>query len=151
MANARRLNLSRDGITSAKWRRVRIGLTAPLQLQSITKSLGAVGFVSKTQSLAEIRKAIAQVLSGGDAFSRVVAVINSDGLEARLARFRSLTPAQLRVLQAMADGGLNKQIAYDLGISEITVKFHVKNIIAALHLPNRTSAAIEFKELQKYL
>lgn len=122
-----------------------------LQLQSITKSLGAVGFVSKTQSLSEIRKAIAQVLAGGNAFSRVVAAINSDDLEIRLARFRSLTPAQLRVLQAMADGALNKQIAYDLGISEITVKFHVKNILATLHLPNRTSAAIELKELQKYL
>lgn len=122
-----------------------------LQLQSMIRSLGAVGFVSKTQSLAEIRGAIAQVMAGGQAFSRVVAAINSDGLEARLARFRSLTPAQLRVLRAIADGALNKQIAYDLGVSEITVKFHVKNILAALHLPNRTSAAVEFKELKKYL
>lgn len=122
-----------------------------LQLQSMTKSLGAVGFVSKTQSLTEIRNAIAQVLSGRMAFSPIVAAINSDDLKDRLARFRSLTPAQLRVLKEIAEGALNKQIAHELDISEITVKFHVKNILAALHLPNRTSAAVEFKELKKYL
>lgn len=100
-----------------------------LQLQSIVKSLGAVGFVSKALSLSEITNAITYVLQGGKAFNRIVDAINSDELAARLARFRALTGAQQRVLKAMADGALNKQIAHDLGISEITVKFHVKNIL----------------------
>lgn len=122
-----------------------------LQLQAIVKSLGAAGFMTKTHSMQQIRDAITAVLDGGTAFNRIVDAIDSDALAARLARFRSLTEAQRRVLKAMMDGALNKQIAFELGISEITVKFHVKNILATLQVPNRTTAVMEFRDIQKYL
>jgi len=50
----------------------------------------------------------------------------------------------------MADGSLNKQIAHDLGISEVTVKFHVKSVLSKLEVANRTQAVIELNTLEKY-
>lgn len=122
-----------------------------LQLQGIVKSLGAAGFVSKSGTLDDIRLAISNVLDGGTTFNRVVDAIDTEELATRLARLRSLTRAQSRVLLAMSNGALNKQIAHDLNISEITVKFHVKNILSKLNLPNRTSAVMEYKNLTKFL
>lgn len=122
-----------------------------LQLHGIVKSLGAAGFVSKTRKLVEIRSAISKVLDGGTAFNPVVDAINTEELAARLARLRSLTRAQSRVLLAMSDGALNKQIAHDLGISEITVKFHVKSILEKLNVRNRTAAVTEYRNLMRFI
>ena len=56
-----------------------------------------------------------------------------------------LTPHQLKVLQMVADGLLNKQIAYELAISESTVKQHVSAVLKKLGVINRTKAGIAFK------
>ncbi len=122
-----------------------------LQMQSIIKSLGVAGFVSKIRSMREVRDAIKCVLEGGKSFDRKIEAINSNELETRLARVRSLTNSQRRVLEAMASGAATKNISYDLGISEVTVKFHLKNIFSTLQVSNRTMAVIEFNELKKYL
>ena len=57
-------------------------------------------------------------------------------------RLVTLTPQQVRVLMMLSEGLLNKQIAYDLGLSEITVKTHVKAILRKLGVTDRTQAAV---------
>lgn len=121
-----------------------------LQLQHILQSHGVAGYVPKTKSVPEVREAIAAFLRGETVFDPIVGLVDGDDLEKRLARLRSLTDAQMRVLRAMADGSLNKQIAHDLGISEVTVKFHVKSVLSKLEVANRTQAVIELNTLEKY-
>ncbi|PIQ39710.1 MAG: DNA-binding response regulator, partial [Thalassolituus sp. CG17_big_fil_post_rev_8_21_14_2_50_53_8] len=60
---------------------------------------------------------------------------------------RQLTPQQLRVLQFIAEGALNKQIAYALNIKETTVKSHISDIFRKLNINNRTQAALIVQEL----
>ncbi|MFN3552417.1 MAG: response regulator transcription factor, partial [Novosphingobium meiothermophilum] len=58
-----------------------------------------------------------------------------------------LTPTQLKVLLAVLEGKLNKQIAYDLGMSEATVKAHMTAIMRKLDVQNRTQAALVARSL----
>ncbi|MEE3223906.1 MAG: LuxR C-terminal-related transcriptional regulator, partial [Pseudomonadota bacterium] len=60
-------------------------------------------------------------------------------------RLKQLTPHQLKVLRMVSDGLLNKQIAYELAISESTVKQHVSAVLRKLGVINRTKAGIAFK------
>jgi len=62
-------------------------------------------------------------------------------------RLAELTPAQLRVLQLIRHGRLNKQIAYELGVSETTVKAHVSEVLRKLNVVSRTQAVIETAQL----
>ena len=63
------------------------------------------------------------------------------------AKLRSLTPTQLRVLLGVLEGRLNKQIAYDLGITEATVKAHMTAILKKLDVQNRTQAVLAARAL----
>lgn len=100
---------------------------------------GAAGYVPKAAPLADLAAAIRTVLSGGTHFTPGLEIEAPDSADARLA---SLSPAEARVLRAMRDGGLNKQIAFELGLSEITVKQHVKAILRKLGVVNRTQAVL---------
>lgn len=60
----------------------------------------------------------------------------------RSAGFAELTPTQMKVLQGVHSGLLNKQIAYDLGIAEATVKAHMTALMRKLNVRNRTQVAI---------
>ncbi|MDO6749454.1 response regulator transcription factor, partial [Gilvimarinus sp. 1_MG-2023] len=62
-------------------------------------------------------------------------------------RLASLTPQQFRVLTMMAEGMLNKQIAYDLEVSEATIKAHVTAIFRKLGVRTRTQAVIAVQSL----
>ncbi len=53
-----------------------------------------------------------------------------------------LTPTQIKVLRGVHSGLLNKQIAFDLGIAEATVKVHMTALMRKLNVRNRTQAAI---------
>ena len=59
-----------------------------------------------------------------------------------IARLATLTPQQVRVLMMLSAGLLNKQIAYELGVSEATVKAHVSAILQKLGVESRTQAVI---------
>ena len=63
-------------------------------------------------------------------------------LHAEMRRLGSLTPQQVRVLMMLSEGLLNKQIAYELGVSEATVKAHVSAILQKLGVESRTQAVI---------
>ncbi|MGI6850921.1 response regulator [Mesorhizobium sp. 1B3] len=106
--------------------------------------LGASGFISKSASIDDIRSAVAIVLDGG-----VVAPSGMDlGIERDpeisdlIRRLQTLTPQQTRVLGMLAEGLLNKQIAYELKVSEATIKAHVSAILQKLGVDSRTQAVI---------
>ena len=61
---------------------------------------------------------------------------------ALVRRLSSLTPQQVRVLMMLSQGLLNKQIAYELSVSEATVKAHVSAILQKLGVESRTQAVI---------
>lgn len=118
-----------------------------LDVQKIVQSMGAVGFVSKSAPISDIALAVAATLRGETWFDAQLAEMAESPLAQRMARFATLTPAQQRVLRAMRDGRLNKQIAYDLGLSEVTVKAHVKQILKKLEVVNRTQAVLEARAI----
>lgn len=91
----------------------------------------------------------AEVLAAVEAASTGLAVVDPHDLEALLsasnptaasAESTVLTPRELEVLRLMAEGAANKNIAWKLGISEHTVKFHVASILAKLNASTRTEA-----------
>jgi DNA-binding NarL/FixJ family response regulator len=106
--------------------------------------LGASGFIPKTLHVEEMRLAIESVLEGRvwippDVDMVTVTDPDMDGL---LVRLTSLTPQQVRVLMMLSDGLLNKQIAYELNVSEATVKAHVSAVLQKLGVESRTQAVI---------
>ena len=111
--------------------------------------LGASGFISKSAAIEEIRSAISTVLDGNICTPRgYERGVEHDGEVADLiARLRSLTPQQSRVLSMLAEGLLNKQIAYELGVSEATIKAHVSAILLKLNVDSRTQAVIQLSKI----
>lgn len=103
--------------------------------------LGAAGFVPKSSDLPEIRAAVAAVLDGDTWLPEA-----GDGDPADAA-LQSLTPAQLRVLLHVRDGLLNKQIAFEMQISEATVKAHMTAVMQKLCVQTRTQAAMLARKL----
>ena len=112
--------------------------------------LGASGFVSKSASMEEIRAAIATVMAGGVAAPADIAHITEPDSEVAelIPRIQSLTPQQKRVLAMLAEGLLNKQIAYELTVSESTIKAHVSAILQKLDVDSRTQAVIKLSKLK---
>ncbi len=92
---------------------------------------GASGFIPKTLDIEEMRAAIGVVLKGGVWTPPDVDLDAGTDVEtaALLARLATLTPQQVRVLMMLSEGLLNKQIAYELTVSEATVKAHVSAIL----------------------
>jgi DNA-binding NarL/FixJ family response regulator len=64
-----------------------------------------------------------------------------------LQRLQTLTPQQSRVLGMLGEGLLNKQIAYELGVSEATIKAHVSAILLKLNVDSRTQAVIQLGKI----
>ncbi|MFP4207854.1 MAG: response regulator transcription factor [Wenzhouxiangella sp.] len=109
---------------------------------------GAAAFIHKSASVEEIRQALETVLAGdiwqppeGEATGSM-----TDELDVA-ERMGELTPQQFRVLMMLADGLLNKQIAFELGISEATVKAHMTAIFRKLEVSNRTQAVLLLNQL----
>ena len=112
--------------------------------------LGTSGFIPKTLGIEEMRAAIKRVLDGGVWTPPDVDLsAGSDAETANLlARLASLTPQQVRVLMMLSEGLLNKQIAYELGVSEATVKAHVSAILQKLGVESRTQAVITAAKIE---
>lgn len=115
----------------------------PARAAREARRFGAVGFLSKDSDLATIERVIAQALD-----RTLPPVAEEPGeTDAMAQKLASLTPTQLRVLLRVLDGLLNKQIAYELGISEATVKAHMTAILKKLDVTNRTQAALAARAL----
>jgi DNA-binding NarL/FixJ family response regulator len=111
--------------------------------------LGASAFISKSSGIDEIREAIATVLEGGlwtpagfDAERE-----HDPEIATLIHRLKTLTPQQTRVLGMIGEGLLNKQIAYELSVSEATIKAHVSAILLKLNVDSRTQAVIQMGKI----
>ncbi len=105
---------------------------------------GASGFIPKSVDVESMRRAIRAVLDGGAWTPADVDLTTPPDRETSdiVRRLGSLTPQQVRVLMMLSEGLLNKQIAYELGVSEATVKAHVSAILQKLGVESRTQAVI---------
>ena len=117
-----------------------------------TIEIGVSGYISKTASHTEILEALNLVISGGvylpRDFLQTQKISESEKLFDSVVNLKPseechLTPRQLAVLECVASGKSNKQIAYELGLTEGTVKLHVTAILKILGVYNRTAAVIE--------
>ncbi|WP_274630109.1 response regulator transcription factor [Arvimicrobium flavum] len=111
--------------------------------------LGASGFISKSASMEDIREAVETVLAGGIAApSGVDLGVEQDAeISDLIRRLQSLTPQQTKVLGMLAEGLLNKQIAFELNVSEATIKAHVSAILQKLGVDSRTQAVIQLSKI----
>ena len=105
---------------------------------------GASGFIPKRFGVETLREAIGKVMNGDvwvPADVDLTAAADPDMTKLR-DRLVTLTPQQVRVLMMLSEGLLNKQIAYELGVSEATIKAHVSAILQKLGVESRTQAVI---------
>ena len=115
-----------------------------------SREFGASGFIPKSSELSKIQEAVRNVLDGDvwwppQAFDKVDVSAEAKAASEGLA---SLTPQQFRVLTMVCEGLLNKQIAYELNVSEATIKAHVTAIFRKLGVRTRTQAALLLQQLE---
>ena len=111
---------------------------------------GSSGFIPKSSSMETLAAALASVLYGDIWLPDHAEIqeINEDATALVASKLADLTPQQYKVLQMFAEGLLNKQIAYDLGVSEATIKAHATAIFRKLGVRNRTPAVISLQRLE---
>jgi DNA-binding NarL/FixJ family response regulator len=110
-------------------------------------ALGAVGFIPKSTPRHEIVNALHRIAAGkvyvpADTEAAAAATAAVTGELDIAQRLATLTAQQVRVLQLLGTGKLNKEIAYELDIAEPTVKVHVSAILQKLKVYSRTQAAV---------
>lgn len=107
-------------------------------------SNGAVGFFPKSLTPKSLVNAIRFVLSGEQYFPYAFeSEIRRDSSQ---DEFLTLSEREKQTLEQLCVGLSNKEIARNMGIQEVTVKLHVKNVLAKLGVANRTQAALLAKE-----
>lgn len=138
----------------AQYPEIPVMIISAVEDSSVVRSaidLGAAGYLRKSVGPPEIRRAIETVLAGDMWVPEDTGL--SDGGDsdhpALLQRLATLTPQQVRVLMMLSDGLMNKQIAYELSISEATVKAHVSAILQKLDVDSRTQAVIAAAKIEK--
>lgn len=114
---------------------------------------GAKGYIPKSSSRNVMVNALRLVLSGGTYIPPFL--LETDGseatgmpIQATAAGADGLTPRQNQVLDCLAEGKSNKEIARELGLAEGTVKIHIAGILKALKVNNRTQAVIAAGKLR---
>lgn len=109
------------------------------------RALGAAGFLQKSMALDGMTAALRDIADGRIVFpTRIAASGNAQAAREGIAR---LSAAQLKVMLALADGRLNKQIADELKITEATVKAHLTAIFRKLRVSNRAQALLAMQPL----
>lgn len=137
-------------------------LSAVFEREIVQKTIeiGAAGYIPKTSSNAVIMSAVNLVLSGGvyipaellhntdkDEFDLLKQVENIETEKDIQEKVKILSPRQIDVINLISEGKSNKQIAYDLGLTEGTIKLYVTAILKILNVYNRTGAVVEAAKL----
>jgi len=128
-----------------------VSATADAQTIASAFSYGAQGFIAKSSDAATIGAGVEAVLQGElvappGYLAPPPGSRGSADLEIA-ARLAELTPQQFRVLSMLLSGLLNKQIAFELDVSEATVKAHVTAVLRKLGVANRTQAVLRVGRL----
>ncbi|MCP1647359.1 response regulator transcription factor [Pseudomonas sp. GD04087] len=115
-----------------------------------SREFGASGFIPKSSELSVLQQAVRAVLDGDVWWPPQVDAVTemSEDVRAASAGLASLTPQQFRVLTMVCEGLLNKQIAFELSVSEATVKAHVTAIFRKLNVRTRTQAALLLAQME---
>ncbi|QNV05787.1 response regulator transcription factor [Shewanella algae] len=129
-----------------------IVISAHEDAATISRALhyGGAGFIPKSASMETFIEAITAVMFGDIWLPQgieLVEINDEDETDKVAGKLSELTPQQYKVLQMFAEGLLNKQIAYDLGVSEATIKAHATAIFRKLGVRNRTQAVIALQQL----
>lgn len=106
------------------------------------KANGAIGFIPKSSDMRELISSLNRVLEGETCYPSGIDFSEESDEESLMDKISSLTPQQYKVLNMLNDGLLNKQIAYELDVSEATIKAHMTAIFRKLGVKNRTQAVI---------
>lgn len=112
---------------------------------------GASGFIPKSSPIGTLESGIRAVLDGEVWVPEGIDLLDDrlDSEEAKIAAaLSSLTPHQFRVLMMLGEGLLNKQIAFQLGVSEATIKAHVTAVLRKMNVNNRTQAVLAVQQLR---
>lgn len=127
-------------------------ISASEDLRSIRRVIesGISGYIPKRADTKVLTGALKLILDGGTYFPPVVFEGNVPAMKAavtQVARGKSLTNRQSEVLGYVAEGLSNKQIAYEMGVSEATVKLHVNALLRSVGATNRTQAVIKAQKM----
>lgn len=129
-----------------------IVISAHEDINTISRAIhyGGSGFIPKSASMETLKEALTAVLCGDLWLPKGADIIpiEDDSTDKMASKLSDLTPQQYKVLQMFAEGLLNKQIAYDLGVSEATIKAHATAIFRKLGVRNRTQAVIALSQLE---
>ena len=120
-------------------------ISASEDVRSIRKALndGASGYIPKRSDPKILSRALQLILDGGSYLPPSVLEHNSSAVQdSRRTNGKTLTARQAEVLGYVAQGLSNKQIAYNMGVSEATVKLHINALLRAVGATNRTQAVI---------
>lgn len=111
---------------------------------------GASGYITKSLSAETLHEAIKAVSEGEQwlppLMKHHIAPISTEE-KSLAAKMSALTPQQYRVLCYIKEGWLNKQIGFEMGITEATVKAHITAIFRKLGVSNRTQAVVELSKI----
>ncbi|MFT5541964.1 MAG: DNA-binding NarL/FixJ family response regulator [Glaciecola sp.] len=112
---------------------------------------GADGFIPKTTATPVIKEALLAVLEGQtwlpESLAKALIAVNRD-VKDIATKLSDLTPKQFQVLKLLKHGLMNKQIAYQLSVTEATVKAHIGVIFKKLEVKTRTQIVLAVEKLQ---
>lgn len=118
-----------------------------------TLDLGIAGYIPKGSATKTLLNALKLVIDGGTYLPPAMLRARNNGcIETKKSIKQetskvNLTPRQDQVLKLLSEGLANKQIAYQIGVSEATVKLHINALLKALQVTNRTQAVITAQKL----
>jgi DNA-binding NarL/FixJ family response regulator len=131
-----------------------ISAMAGLDITSRVRSMGADGFIHKSEPRQGIVRSVQQLLDGGHCFPES-SIAETPKVETPaenvIERLRQLTPQQFKVLAKVCEAKLNKQIAFELGVTETTIKAHITLIFKKLGVHSRTQAVLQLQRLRPEL
>jgi DNA-binding NarL/FixJ family response regulator len=108
---------------------------------------GACGYLLKRCTPEELVSAIREVRQGGAPMSRDIArkvILSFQEPAAATAEVEGLSPREREILQLVAEGLPNKQIASRVGLTDGTVRWHLRHVYHKLHVRSRTEATLKF-------
>ncbi|MEZ5758650.1 MAG: response regulator transcription factor [Emcibacteraceae bacterium] len=116
-------------------------------IASLSKRHGAKGFIPKSAKIPQINEAVSNVLAGKEYFPDIseadglhtASISEADELVEKVSR---LTSRQIEVFNLLAKGLLNKQIAFQMDVTEATIKAHLTAIMRKLEVRNRTEVVL---------
>lgn len=128
-----------------------IALSACEDVRKIMKilDLGIKGYIPKRADTKAAKEALKNILNGGTYFPTALNKNNSEvsDIPRYKVKIKNLTNRQSQVLDLIAEGKSNKQIAYEMGVSEATVKLHINALLRSLNVNNRTQAVITAQKM----